>query len=82
MNARLNIRPRPQGARTPAHKFAVGATVFHTIGHRRERLSFQITRLLPDGGGGLQYRLRCDNDGHERVAVETSLERRDPEDLV
>jgi hypothetical protein len=76
---------RFRGARivSPAgHKFAVGASVVHGIGHRSEKALFRIVRQLPDGGHGLQYRLKCAADGHERVALETMLESPAPEDIV
>jgi hypothetical protein len=34
---------------------------------------FKITRLLPDGGSGLQYRIKNEQEGYERVAVERVL---------
>lgn len=74
----LDARERyRQVRRTPAatHKFAVGAHVVHKVGVRSEKASFRVTRLLPDGGQGLQYRIRSDQDGHERVAIESALER-------
>ncbi|WP_246657146.1 hypothetical protein [Methylocystis sp. B8] len=36
--------------------------------------SFHITRHLPDDGAGLQYRVKRESDGQERVAIESSLE--------
>lgn len=74
----LNPRERYRTARArtvATHKFAVGARVVQKIGARSERLSFRVTRLLPDGGEGLQYRIKSDRDGQERVATESSLER-------
>jgi hypothetical protein len=69
-------RRRSARSRIPAaHKFAVGVRVVHSVGVRSERMSFRVTRQLPDGGAGLQYRIKSDGDGHERVAIESSLER-------
>lgn len=82
MKAPTNIRLRAQFGASATHKFAVGENVIHTVAHKRERLSFRVTRLMPDGGAGLQYRLRCDADGHERVVVETALEDRISEALA
>ncbi len=65
--------PRNKPAAT--HKFALGASVFHRVGGRSERAAFKITRLLPDGGEGLQYRIKGERDGHERVVTEGALER-------
>lgn len=80
MNVRANNRPRRN--ETPTHKFTVGARVFHKVGHLGDRRSFRVVRLMPDGGAGLQYRLRCDADGHERVALEAALERPDSDDMM
>ena len=73
-----NSRARHRAVRAPAaatHKFAVGALVAHKVGAASERLIFRVTRQMPDGGQGLQYRIKSDRDGQERVAVESSLER-------
>lgn len=81
----INAEGRFRGARivSPAgHKFAVGASVIHRIGHQSEKAIFRIVRQIPDGGHGLQYRLKCAADGHERVALETMLEARAPEDIA
>jgi hypothetical protein len=74
----INARERFRTAKptsTATHKFAVGAQVVHMVGSRSERVFFKVTRQLPDGGQGLQYRIRSDRDGHERVASESTLER-------
>lgn len=65
--------PRNRSAET--HKFALGASVFHRVGGRSEPIAFKITRLLPDGGDGLQYRIQGESDGRERVVTEGALER-------
>jgi hypothetical protein len=67
-----NLRLRATAA--PAHKFGVGAHVLHSAGARTERTSFRVTRQLPDGGAGLQYRIKGERDGLERVVTESSLE--------
>jgi len=36
-------------------------------------------RHLPDGGQGLQYRLKSETDGHERVTFEAALEKPEAE---
>jgi hypothetical protein len=41
---------------------------------RSEKTSFLVTRLLPDGGAGLQYRIKGERDGIERVVTESSIE--------
>jgi hypothetical protein len=53
----------------------VGVHVAHKVGAAAERGMFRVTRLLPDGGQGLQYRIKADRDGQERVVIESSLER-------
>ncbi|BDV34415.1 MULTISPECIES: hypothetical protein [Methylocystis] len=60
---------------TATHKFDVGTLVSHRIGASSERSLFRVTRHLPDGGQGLQYRVRSERDGQERVVVEASLQR-------
>lgn len=69
-------RHRKARARPVAvHKFDIGAHVTHAFGARSERIGFRVTRRLPDGGEGLQYRIKCDRDGHERVVTESTLQR-------
>ena len=63
-----NARPLVAAAR---HKFTLGAHV-SLVGKSDETL-FKITRLLPDGGGGLQYRIKNEQEGYERVALERLL---------
>jgi hypothetical protein len=41
---------------------------------RSEKASFRVTRLLPDGGAGLQYRIKGERDGIERVVTESFIE--------
>lgn len=64
---------------TPSHKFPIGVRVIQRFGARfgapTGMDSFHVTRHLPDDGAGLQYRMKRDRDGQERVAVESSLER-------
>ena len=57
------------------HKYALGAFVLHRTGARSEKASFRVTRQLPDGGIGLQYRIKGERDGIERVVSESELER-------
>jgi len=65
---------------TAGHKFPVGASVVCRIGVRSEALRFKIVRQMPDGGFGLQYRLKSVVDGHERVALEAAVELPRPRD--
>lgn len=43
------------------------------VGVLSERAPSEILRLLPDGGTGLQYRIRGERDGVERVVTESSI---------
>lgn len=74
MGARERFR-RAKIMTTPSHKFDVGVHVSFKSGPNAERSSFRVTRHLPDGGQGLQYRIRSERDGHERVVAENALER-------
>lgn len=66
--------PRGRMVSPVTHKFAVGASVICPFGPRSEKGLFQVMRHLPDGGRGLQYRLKSVTDGHERTAFEAALE--------
>lgn len=64
-----------------AHKFAVGQTVRYSP-HRFDRHQvspaqgrFKIVRLLPETESVLQYRVKSQADGHERVVREDQLAR-------
>lgn len=57
----------------PTHKFAIGIRVAYGGGPGSGL--YRVTRHLPDGGAGLQYRIRSDGDGQERVVLETTLDR-------
>ena len=60
------------------HKFAVGQTVRFSPDRNQQgtaRGSFKIVRLLPEEASVLQYRLKSQLDGHERVAREDQLAR-------
>ena len=70
----LSRHQRLRNNATPTHKFRVGAYVLHRIGVRSEKATFRVTRQLPDGGAGLQYRIKGERDGLERVVTELSLE--------
>jgi hypothetical protein len=61
------------------HKFAVGQTVRFSPDRDQEPATkgglFKIVRLLPEAGGVLQYRVKSEIDGHERVVREDQLSR-------
>ncbi len=71
---RKPVHKTPRNTTTSTHKYPVGACVFHQADIPGvEGAIFRITRLLPDGGEGLQYRLKDERDGHERVSSESRL---------
>lgn len=58
------------------HAFKVGQQVgFRPGGQdlKRPYGSFTIVRLLPSETRDRQYRIKSNNDGHERVALESQL---------
>jgi hypothetical protein len=66
-------RSRPRNRRQATHRFSLGAHVICQIGVLSEKAPSEIVRLLPDGGTGLQYRIRGERDGVERVVTESSI---------
>ena len=68
-------RKAPRNRVVATHKYSVGASVLYSVSERAGKTSFAITRQMPDGGGGFQYRIKCDRDGQERVVAEATLER-------
>jgi len=79
MTSYMKARQRYRTARAltaPAHKFDVGLRVLYPRGPGSA--PYRVTRHLPDGGQGLQYRIRCDRDGQERVVLESALQRATP----
>ena len=60
------------------HKFAVGQKV-HFSPDRQQLNSgqgwFNVVRLLPEAANVLQYRVKSEVDGHERVVREDQLAR-------
>jgi hypothetical protein len=60
------------------HKFTVGQTVHFSPDRQQIRSGqgwFEIVRLLPELGTMLQYRVKSQLDGHERVVREDQLAR-------
>jgi hypothetical protein len=59
------------------HKFVVGQTVRFSPDRDQEHGIkgglFKIVRLLPETGNVLQYRVKRETDGHERVVREDQL---------
>ncbi len=60
VSRRLRDTPRQP---TATHKFPVGANVLHKGPFRSDGGAFRVVRHLPDGGTGLQYRIKSDRDG-------------------
>ncbi len=62
------------------HVFKVGQTVKlkSVLGRRAPQTDlYRITATLPPRGGSPQYRIRNDDERHERVATQDSLEQAD-----
>jgi hypothetical protein len=58
------------------HRFKVGQSVNYTSGRRGKIGSsnvYKITQLLPPQGDERQYRIKSEDEPHERVAKETDL---------
>lgn len=65
------------------HKFAVGQVVRFVVGPRDIHIpagSFTVQRQLPSETNDLQYRVKHQHDGHERVVRESQL--RGPDSVV
>lgn len=63
--------------KVPTHLFAVGQSVKLKGGFPKPALAgdiYRITGTLPPRGDSLQYRIRNDDERHERVTTEDSLE--------
>lgn len=68
--------PAPR-SEAPSHLFTIGQAVRRKGGWGRQasRLDlFRITATLPETGGSPQYRLRNEEERHERVMAEDDLE--------
>jgi hypothetical protein len=60
----------------PTHRFTVGQTVRFSPDRNQQsagRGSFKVVRLLPEDASILQYRVKSQLDGHERVVREDQL---------
>ena len=61
------------------HKFAVGQALYFSPGIGEENKSkgrYKVVRQLPETGNMLQYRIKSEMDGQERVVREDQIERR------
>jgi hypothetical protein len=59
----------------PAHKFKIGQTVdlIPSMGRSAASGHYQIVSLRPADGGNPQYRIKGENENHERVVSESDL---------
>jgi hypothetical protein len=60
----------------PSHKFAVGQNVRFSPDRLQQTVSqgrYKVVRLLPESANVLQYRVKSQTDGHERVVREDQL---------
>ena len=67
-------RHQLRNTETATHKFPVGAYVLHQVSALSRKATFRVTRILPDNGAGFQYRIKGEQEGFERVVMESSLE--------
>ena len=61
------------------HKFAVGQALHFSPGPGEDSKSkgrYKVVRQLPETGNMLQYRIKNEIDGQERVVREDQIERR------
>lgn len=61
------------------HKYAIGESVRYTsgtVGRPGDGGDYKVVRLLPPEGGEGRYRIKSVNEAHERVALESQLDRR------
>lgn len=78
-DARRRVRQRVNPL---THKFPIGGRVIQKFGAQMSLDSYRVTGHLPDGGAGLQYRIKRDRDGQERVAAESALARATQDDHI
>ena len=59
----------------PVHKFKIGQTVdlIPSIGRSAVSGRYEIVSLRPADGGNPQYRIKSENESHERVVSESEL---------
>jgi hypothetical protein len=66
------------------HKYRIGQTVLFRGFSRNNSPSgeYEVLRLLPSGGGELQYRIKSKHETHERVVGEEQLSTRATVDFL
>jgi len=71
----LQRSPHPTRRDAATHLFTVGQAVWLKGGDRRSAVPvYHITGTLPPSGGSPQYRIRNDDEHHERVTTQDRLE--------
>ena len=76
----MNMHRRYKTPDIPSHRFAVGQKVrMKGWGGNKVKstATFEIMATLPAAGGALQYRVRDNDEKHERIATEDNLEAAD-----
>ncbi len=61
------------------HKFAIGQTLYFSPGPGEDSKSkgrYKVVRQLPETGNVLQYRIKSEMGGQERIVREDQIERR------
>lgn len=61
------------------HKFAVGQDLYFSSGfgdNNKRKGRYKVVRRLPEADSVLQYRIKSEMDGQERVVRENEIERR------
>ena len=64
-----------------AHKFSIGQALQFSPGLGQDSKAkgrYKVVRQLPETGNVLQYRIKSEVDGQERVVREDQIERRKP----
>ena len=57
-----------------SHVYVIGQEVRMRSSFRRLPTTFKIIATMPPNGGDLQYRIRSDEENHERVTTQDNLE--------
>ncbi|QND51670.1 hypothetical protein HB779_06970 [Phyllobacterium sp. 628] len=76
----MNMQKRFRRPEPPAHRFTVGQKVRmkNWAGSTMKSVAiFEVLATLPASGGSLQYRIRDNDEKHERIATEDNLEAAD-----
>jgi hypothetical protein len=77
MRTSSKIRFSARQVEVRSHLYSVGQAVRRkdSFGHRSASVDvFRVTARLPESGGSPQYRIRSEEERHERVILEENLE--------